>query len=239
MEIKDTRIGLSMNKKEDRTKSNKLLVEYFFNLIDRDKPTCSIELGAFSAEFSRTIKEKNPDIKSIAFEANPYNFDFFSEKYNFKEIGIDYINRAVSDTQETISFIIQKKINNVEISPIRGNNSIMDRNNDNIEYEKVNINSIVLSDFIKENSLESEKIVLWIDVEGANEKVLKGCENIIENVNLIFIEVEEKEYWKNQWLEKNVRDFLTKNGFILVARDGEYEEQYNQIYVNKKIHSIL
>lgn len=236
--IKDTRNGLSMEKKEDRDLSNKILVEYFFELIKKNTPTCSIELGAFSADFSRNIKNKYNNMKVFAFEANPYNFEFFSEKYEFDKLGIEYINKAVSDKEEVLNFNIQRKIKDRELSPIRGNNSIMERNQENTDYENVLVNTISISNFVIENQIESERIVLWVDVEGANEKALKGCEKILDKVSLIFIEVEEKEYWINQWLENNVRDFLTSNNFVLVARDGEYEHQYNQIYINQNIIKI-
>lgn len=231
----DTRNKLDMRIKEDRDKSNKILVDYFLEIIDRTKPTCIIEIGAFSAEFSRKLREINKNLKIFAFEANTYNFDVFSNKYDFKERNINYINKAISDKNEVITFNIQKKINEKEVSPIRGNNSILERNQINTEYEEVYVESTSLSCFIEQNSLENEKISLWIDVEGANQQVLKGCEKVLNKINLIFIEVEEKEFWKEQWLESDVNEFMSKNNFTLIARDGEYEKQYNQIYINNSI----
>lgn len=227
----DTRIGLDMSLKEDRFKSNKILVDKFFEIIENIKPTCVFEIGAFSAEFSRNIKSKYPEIKSFAFEANPYNFKHFNDLFKFEDLDIKYINKAISDKSGDVTFLIQKKINDNEVSPIRGNNSIMTRNVENIEYEEVKVNSISLSDFIKENSISNEIIILWIDCEGYNEFVLNGCIDILNEVYAIFIEVEEKSFWENQWLEKDVEFFLTNNGFFLSARDGEYERQYNQIYL--------
>lgn len=227
----DTRIGLDMSLKEDRVKSNKILVDSFFQIIENIKPTCIFEIGAFSAEFSRNFKSKYPEIKSYAFEANPYNFNHFNKLFKFNDLDIKYINMAISDRTDVISFLIQKKINDIDISPIRGNNSLMYRTSGNIEYEEVKVNSISLVDFIEMNSILDDFIVLWIDCEGYNEFVLKGCKDILNKVYAIFIEVEENTFWENQWLEKDVRNFLTNNGFTLFARDGEYEKQYNQIYL--------
>ena len=36
----------------------------------------------------------------------------------------------------------------------------------------------------------------------------------------------------------DVNDLLTENNFSLIARDGEYEFQYNQIYINKNIKNF-
>jgi hypothetical protein len=97
------------------------------------------------------------------------------------------------------------------------------------------VDCVSVDSFVSKNLLDSESIVLWIDVEGASREVLEGCKKTLDKVSAILIEVEEKEYWNNQWLEKDVRKFLTENNFILVARDGEYEYQYNQIYIKNDI----
>lgn len=227
----DTRLNLNMNLKEDRITSNKILVDYLFIIIDEINPTFSIEIGAFSAEFSKKIKNTYPKIESYAFEANPYNFSYFLKEYNYEKNGINYINMAISDSNDEIEFKIQKEINGKEVNPVRGNNSIMDRIQENTKYEILKVNSTSLDIFVSENKINLKNVILWIDVEGANEKVLKGCEKILDFVSIIFIEVEEKEYWEGQWLERNVYDFLTKRGFNLIARDGEYISQYNEIYI--------
>lgn len=106
--LKDTREGLDLNKSEDRKQSNILLVEYFFDLIQQIPIKCSFEIGAFSAEFSRKLKALYSDVNVFAFEANPYNYNHFTKTQDFN--GIQYLNKAVSDTNGTIEFKIQKTI---------------------------------------------------------------------------------------------------------------------------------
>jgi FkbM family methyltransferase len=216
---------------ESRKKSNELLVNKFFNLIDEISPTCSFEIGAFSAEFSRELQSKRQAIKKYAFEANPYIYNHFLKEFLFT--GIEYINKIVANKNGEIEFNIIKQINGVDITPIRGDNSILEKRFGDIVYEKVLVPSVILDDFAKENNLLNEKIVMWIDVEGSVEQVLKGCENLLDSVVLIFIEVEEGPLWKDQWLEKDVFSFLTQKEFVLVDKDNENIRQYNQIYVKK------
>lgn len=230
----DTRLGLSMEVKDDRIKSNRLLVDCLLDLIESHKPKCFIEIGAYSADFSRRIKSLYTDAKSYAFEANPYNFSYFSKKYDFNNIGVNYINMAISEKIGSIKFNIQKNIMGADIDPIAGNNSILERNREGVDYESVEVDSSSVFDFVFKNKIEDD-ICLWIDVEGAGEQVLKGCNGIFDKVMFVFIEVEEERYWKEQWLESDVRTFLENNDFILFARDGEYAHQYNQIYINKRI----
>lgn len=226
--IKDTRREVYIDQPEGRNKSAKLLTDYFLKLIKTRNITCAIEVGAYSANFSKKIKIKLPDAKVFAFEANPYNYDFFTKKYIYTDI--NYINKAVTHINDKVIFNIQTTIKGVEVSPIRGNNSILKKTCDDIQYREIEIESITLNSFIYNNNLINEKIALLIDAEGANHQILEGCKDILDIVDLIFIEVEEFCYWKNQWLESDVNLFLTTNGFTLVGRDGVAGKQYNQIY---------
>jgi FkbM family methyltransferase len=232
----DTRNNLDLKIREERDLSNKLLVEHLFKIIEEIKPKFSFEIGAFSADFSKKIKNKFPNMSVYAFEANPYNFSHFNGKFKYKENDINYINMAISDLDGEVDFNIQRKINGKEINTVRGNNSIMNRIHNSTEYDIVKVKSTSMDKFISINNINISNSILWIDVEGATEKVLKGCEKVLNYVSVIFIEVEEKEFWENQWLEKDVNYFLRKNQFELIARDGEYEYQYNQIYINKKFN---
>lgn len=235
--VKNTLDGLDIQQPEHRKQSNVILVDYFFELISLLQPTCSFEIGAFSAEFSRKLKGIYPNILSYAFEANQHNHKHFSQKYSFE--GVEYINKAISDKDETVIFNIQKTINGTNVDPIRGNNSILERTCADIEYEKVEVDAMSLTSFVLANELHHESMVLWLDVEGAVKQVLTGCINILNNVNIIFIEVEDIKFWKDQWTQEEVYNFLTNQGFTLIAKDQEYLKQYNQIYINNKYEQFI
>ena len=49
---------------------------------------------------------------------------------------------------------------------------------------------------------------MWIDVEGSSKKVLTGAEKSLKNTFSILIETEECPYWKDQWLRKDVENYL-------------------------------
>ena len=235
--IKDTSSGLDIQQAEYRKKSNDILVAYFFDLLQKIQPTCSFEIGAFSAEFSRRLKKIYPDIHAYAFEANPYNHKHFSQKYSFE--GINYINKAVSDQDGKLIFNIQKSINDVYIDPIRGNNSILERVSAGIEYDKVEVDAISLTSFVRINNLCTQKMALWLDVEGAIEQVLKGCQSMFDNIDIIFVEVEDIKFWKDQWVQEDVYKFLIEHGYTLIAKDQEYLKQYNQIYIKKTYEQFI
>lgn len=198
------------------THISKDLADKFISLQEKIKPDIYIEVGAFDAEFSRTIYSKIPNAKIWAFEANPY-----VHSKNYPILGIEYINKAVSDRVGSIEFEIQK-----DVQPDAVNNSIMKRNEDK-PYEYIMVESITLNDILSEFS----NICLWIDCEGANREVLLGASEILSKVSSIFIEVEQIEYWKDQWLDTDVIGYLESFGFKLIDRDYQYPGQYNCIFI--------
>jgi FkbM family methyltransferase len=208
----------------DNIYSNSELVSKFINLQKIIKPNVSIEVGAHAAEFSNAMAKAG--IRAYAFEASPYVYEKFKDNVH---PGVKYINKAVSYQDDIVMFQIDTRFDPKDT----GHNTIMKRAED-IDYEYVKVEAVALDDFAGMDS----NIALWIDCEGANREVLTGAFDVLQNVSSIFIEVEEIEFWKNQWLYKDVSDYLLEKGFVLWARDQEYgNHQYNCIFIKKELKS--
>lgn len=207
----------------DNIYSNSELVSKFISLQKIIKPDVSIEIGAHAAEFSKEIS--NFVDKVYAFEASPYVYESVGTISN-----VNYINKAVSNVDGFIKFEIQDDVTN-----LAANNSIINRNEDK-SYSYIEVESICLNNHFN----DYKNICLWIDCEGANREVLTGASDVLQNVSSIFIEVEELEFWKNQWLFKDVNDYLLNKGFVLFARDQEYgNHQYNCIFIKEELKEQL
>lgn len=77
-----------------------------------------------------------------------------------------------------------------------------------------------------------------MDVQGAELLVLEGAGNFISNIKAIWLEVSKIEYYKGQPLESDIKNFMSKNGFVLV-KDFKNSDQGDQLYVSKKYFSKL
>ena len=196
--------------------SDKGMLDLFVDMQKIMLPSVSIEVGAYDADFSRSMIGIAKEI--YAFEASPYVYN------KFKNIdGINYQNLAISNVSDEIEFEIQ-----VNEHRLAANNSIMKRNDDtNKEYV------IVPSKTLNELFDQKKNITLWIDCEGANEQVLTGASLVLPNVQSIFIEVETVKFWKDQWVEQDVNNYLSDFGFRLSKSEPQYVNQYNQIYIRK------
>ncbi len=194
--------------------SDKKMLQAFIDIQKVMLPSLSIEVGAYDADFSRSMIGIAKEI--WAFEASPYVYE------KFKNIdGINYTNLAISNKSGLVDFEIQKNEHN-----LTANNSIMKRN-DKSDKEYIAVEAKSLNDLFK----DKKNITLWIDCEGANEQVLTGASEILPDVQSIFIEVETTKFWKDQWVESDVSQYLEGFGFRLSLSQPQYIKQYNQIYI--------
>lgn len=217
------------------------LVDLFFLIQKEIKPKISIEVGANSAEFSKKIKQDNTNIKSWAFEANPYVHKHYAD--SLQNAGVEYINAAITNKIGKTRFLIQEAyLNNGEwdgkrINRIIGNNSLLIRDQDDVLYSAPKIDCNTLDGFFIDSGIlnSNDTVCMWIDVEGATEQVLGNSNKTLKQTDSIFIEVEDFKFWQDQWLAEDVIEFLVSQDFIPIARDYEYEKQNNYIFIKSKL----
>ena len=197
--------------------SDKQLLDIFIEMQKEIKPTLSIEVGAFDADYSKEMSKLG--IECYAFEASPFVYKKFKDGME----GISYINKAVSDKDGVIQFELMPDHNHAN----RGNNSIKNRK-ENLKYKYIDVDSITLNSYFADRT--NEQISLWIDCEGANKEVLFGATNILPSVTSILIETEDVEFWKDQWLHEDVVKFLSNYGFEVVEEKFAYLNQKNAIF---------
>jgi FkbM family methyltransferase len=210
--------------------TNTLCASMFLHLQKLLKPDLSLEVGAYQADYSKKMRALFPAIHVAAFEANPEAHRHFRKLENFHQKRIAYLNLALSDINGTVAF------NQVlEDAGLSQRNSLLER--PDLQTLGLKVPSITGDAFISEHP--AENIALWIDVEGAQEKVLMGFQGALERraVASLFIEVEQGEQWRDQWQAGEVTVWLLRFGYAPVLCDAEYwqpqreKNQYNLIFV--------
>ena len=86
------------------------------------------------------------------------------------------------------------------------------KNDDYIIKEEREISMNTL-DEVMINEQIKEPILIKIDVQGFELEVLKGGVNFLKKTKFIIIEVSDKEIYKNQSTQIEVKNFLNRNGF--------------------------
>ncbi len=223
-----------LHSREDRAASQRWLYQLFGRLITRAmKPELVLELGAFSAEFSRAHRVQLPDAEFHAFEANPYNYERFRPRV--EAAAVAYHHLAIGETVGTCRFNMARRRDGREIDPGRGNNSLRTKPAD-IEYEPVSVAMVSVDHFVAERGLQDRPTALWVDLEGCAYEGLCGAARTLENTQLIFVEVEDEAFWTGQKLSGDVRRLLMGAGFVPLARDFQTKRQYNMIYASAEAY---
>ena len=212
----------------DKLLKNHDLIEKFLTLVKKTKPDYFLEVGAFEASASIYISTHLSNTQCIAYEANPFNYNYFKKQF-LRYNNLEYTNLAISNYDGKVSFFIQDKRNKKKFKPVKKNNSLLKRNDDAFQYKEITVYCNKIDTLYNANNL----FCLWIDAEGKGYEVLEGAKNILANTKYILIEVEEKKHWKDQKLDRDVIKFLNKLGFKILLRDQEYESQYNILFEKK------
>lgn len=226
-------MGYDLADPEDRRRSAAALAAFYRDLVATIAPEITAEIGAFDATFSKEMKRRLPQLRAVAFEANPYNYEAMARAA--RAAGVDYVHSAVGEVNGAVTFNIQAAYAGQPMARVKGEDSLLLRTAPGLTYEAVTVPSTTADRFFSRPSYADGRICLWIDVEGASSMVLSGAGETLARTQAVLIEVEDYPHWSGQWLSGQVDRFLTGAGFTPVARDFEYETQYNLVYVREEL----
>ena len=87
-----------------------------------------------------------------------------------------------------------------------------------IKYvDKLHLKSITIDTFFKRNNIDASKYDFWnFDIQGAELMALKGGIQSIKYAKALYLEVNEKELYKNCGLITEIDEFLSQYNFIRV-----------------------
>lgn len=155
------------------------------------------------------------------FEANPITYKIYLDNYHKENTYVKHYNVALSNFNGLTTI-------NVETPPNEGEtgqgSSIIDLKYWNPQDGKLrqnfkssySINCLNLSEFIKNNFKESDKIIIKMDIEGAEYDVLEEMikDNTIKWIDSIFIEFHSHFFNNKEEIferEKNIISKIDKN----------------------------
>jgi FkbM family methyltransferase len=151
------------------------------------------DIGGFNGEWSDFFLKKN-DCTITIFEPGLENFLNLKKKYEKIE-SVSLINKGISDENTQLKYYNLKSTNN----GVRQMSGFVFREiYKNYEYD------IHLIDVIKLDSFTSQRIdFLKIDTEGFELNVLKGCEKLLSEKKIIFIQFEYGGTFKDKGIKLN------------------------------------
>ena len=225
-----------LSKKSERAASAKWLYDLYVKLVTQAVcPPVVLEFGAFSARFSRQARLALPEAQFHAIEANRYNHERF--RAEVEADGVAYHHLAIGGEVKDTVLKIARTRDGEPVEPTRGNNSLRVKALD-IEYEDSPVRMVTVDHFARTAGIAGAPCVLWIDLEGCSFEALQGAGETLQHARMVFIEMEDDAFWVGQALAPQVKRLLFDAGFMPVARDFEFNGQYNVIFAKPEAYRL-
>lgn len=196
-----------------------------------------LDIGANEGQFIQLISKVLPKAKIIAFE--PLKGAFDTLKRNTKNIDVQFFNCALGDNNTTAEINVSQNSYSSSLLKIDGLTTEIFPESSYINSEQVEVKR--LDDLLSIDEYKSKKVLTKIDVQGFEEQVIKGGEEIILNSRAILIEFAFYPLYENQWLFKDTYNYFTKNGFSFLGNTEQILSKKNgiplygdAIFVNNK-----
>jgi FkbM family methyltransferase len=206
------------------------VAEAFREIVSRVDPTVTLEVGAFEAGFSRWVREHFADATVLAFEANPYVFDKF--KHEVIGLGVDYRNLCIGPENGRTTLKLPGDFDGHPVGRVSQlsslSNNLLSQSTHEVEVECARLDDLGVAG-------PHERVVAWIDVEGACEAVLSGSVETLRRSEVVYIEVENRPIWDAQWLDVDVMRYFAEIGMVPIMRDLQRDFQYNLVFVSERL----
>ncbi|MGL6211360.1 MAG: FkbM family methyltransferase [Paracoccaceae bacterium] len=191
-----------------------------------------MEIGAHEAAFSCEMKAAHPDLEVIAVEANPRVVERYRKAVTAR--GIAYLNLAVDAAPGEVSLFIPEVIAGRDMPHVNRMASLKQVQNPNSVMTEITVEAVTLDSLTAE--IPCSRACLWVDVEGAVDRIILGGSDTLRRTALFYCEVESGAVWKDQQLAGTIAAMMQAAGFTPVARDCQKWHQHNVLYVR---HDLL
>jgi len=190
-----------------------------FNILNKilNKPKNIIDIGAHMGSYTQMFLKLNQKANIILFEPNIYLYKKLIIRFrNSKNLKI--INCGISDKQTKKKFYINKNSDYVSsFSKVnRKSKYLMIRNlllgsvTNKVTEKIVNVKKLDAFVFLKNIKID----LIKIDVEGYEEKVIKGGSAILKNTKIVLIEFHKDDMYSD-YNCNNIHNRLLNLGFVV------------------------
>uniref|UniRef100_A0A6C0DNA9 Methyltransferase FkbM domain-containing protein n=1 Tax=viral metagenome TaxID=1070528 RepID=A0A6C0DNA9_9ZZZZ len=101
-----------------------------------------------------------------------------------------------------------------------------------VYVDKIKQKSITIDTFFERNNIDASKYNFWnFDIQGAELMALKGATNSIKYAKALYLEVNEKELYKNCGLITDIDNFLSQYNFKRVLTNMTIHGWGDALYI--------
>lgn len=197
-----------------------------------------IDVGAYRGEDSKVMNYLLPNARIYAFEPDQENYKFIRK--NLKIKNFKCFNVALSDRIGISKFYAHPlSFLSSQLKTEPQSKELLFFNKETNEYL---VKTTTMDYFFKNIDMEG-KVLLKIDTQGTEGKVLKGCTKTLKKIDIVHIETPFKKIYKNQTSFDDIYNLLISNGFEYVgeAKESQFYPLFttpvscNSLFVKRNI----
>lgn len=144
-----------------------------------------IIVGAHMAHEVGSLSSRFPNCRFTLFEASPRYIEKLRERFNGNP-RVDVVEAAVSDQNGSIEFFETSLEGSGSTQKL---GELAEQSYDVQAQETYEVKALRLDDYLSETGNDSPIDCLWIDVQGAEERVLAGASTVLSRVRSVFVEI--------------------------------------------------
>ena len=176
-----------------------------------------------------------PKAEIHSFEPVLQNYELTKERVkNYKNVKI--YNLALSDKAEKTEIYVSKNLRDESSgaaqSSILSPKEVLNTHQYIKFPEKQEVQSINLDEWAEKNNVNRIDF-MWLDLQGAEYKVLKAAPKILSTVKVLHTEVSFKEMYDDSILYPEFKDWLSSQGFKVIKEDLRYEDMGDALLVRQ------
>ena len=178
-----------------------------------------LDVGANTGQFAQRFHEIIPQAKIYSFEPIKHCFDEL--KKNTKDINIQAFNIALGDKEEQVEINISKHTPSSSLLEMADLHKEVFAGTDFQQKETISVKRL---DDVAPQFGKLENILLKIDVQGFEDRVISGGQETLKQVDTIVIETSFQELYHGQLLFDGIYRQLTDLGFVF---GGNLSQAFN------------
>ena len=203
------------------------LIELFFNISDEMGLTELLEIGAHDAEASRRFAASAAHRSAVGYDASPSVVARVTAAGLPERFSLHH--KAIGTAKGTITFFSPRD----PFYAVWGSTA---RRGGFSDVEEITVPIISMdeaADNLSDRS-SARNVALWVDVEGVALDVLRSGRHALSNkVALLYVELNDKNAYEGSANAVNVIALMLECDFVPLARDNEYPDAWNLIFVHK------
>tara|TARA_B100000674_G_C37822080_1_gene906311 strand:- start:92 stop:799 length:708 start_codon:yes stop_codon:yes gene_type:complete len=200
-----------------------------------------IDVGAHEGEFALNFNKKFNVEKIISFEPNIKVFKILNKNiFNYKNMYA--VNSGVGSREEKKILNINTESSSSSLNELRKDSNYYKKKfffinlfKGEIIKDRLEISILKLDDFIIKNDISSIDL-LKIDTEGFEFDVLKGANNNLKKIKVIYFEHHFDNMLVKNYTLSDIHDYLVQNNFKKYFKiKMKFRKSFEYIYINNHL----